>query len=49
LVRALAPVGRADGVSATLGAIAWSASDRSQPDYRPSACAMRLSIPAVAR
>jgi hypothetical protein len=48
LVRALAPAGRADGVSATLCDIAWSASGQSQPDYRPSACVMRLSIPAVA-
>src|SRR5271157_5801217 len=46
LVRALAPAGRANGVSATLGDIAWSASGHSQPDYRPSACAKRLSIPA---
>jgi hypothetical protein len=48
LVCALAQIGRTNGVSATLGDIAWTACGHSQPDYRPSACVMRLSIPAVA-
>jgi hypothetical protein len=49
LIRALAPVGRVHGFSATLGDIAWAASGHSQPDYRRWACAVRFSIPAGAR